>query len=67
MASAALHGMIEQLAIRRGDFTLSSGKKSSYFIDLKQVMLYGMGATHISLGFIGLCADILRQRREQGN
>ncbi|MBL9095160.1 MAG: orotate phosphoribosyltransferase [Planctomycetaceae bacterium] len=54
---AALHALIEQRALKRGDFTLASGKKSSYFLNCKQVTLDSFGAKLIGEGIL----DLLRQ------
>ena len=40
----ALIYLIRQLAYREGDFTLSSGQKSSYYINCKPVTLHPQGA-----------------------
>ena len=37
--------MISELSYREGDFTLSSGQKSSFYIDLKPTILHPEGAT----------------------
>ena len=36
--------MLEEKALRRGDFTLASGKKSTYYLDCKEVTLDPLGA-----------------------
>jgi len=41
----ALLGMIASRSYREGDFTLSSGQKSSFYIDLKPTILHPEGAT----------------------
>ena len=35
MLSEKMENQIKSLAVRKGEFTLSSGKKSTYYIDLK--------------------------------
>jgi orotate phosphoribosyltransferase len=45
--------MILKLSYREGDFTLSSGQKSSFYIDLKPTILHPEGATLIG----ELCVD----------
>jgi orotate phosphoribosyltransferase len=49
---AALHALIESKALKRGDFTLASGKKSSYFLNCKQVTLDSQGAKLIGEGIL---------------
>ena len=39
--------LVMKLAFRRGDFTLSSGEKSSYYIDIKNLSLHPSGAMAI--------------------
>lgn len=41
---AQLIGLIRKVSYREGDFTLSSGKKSSFYIDLKATTLHPQGA-----------------------
>lgn len=50
----ALHALIEQKALKRGDFTLASGKKSSYFLNCKQVTLDSRGAKLVGEGILEL-------------
>ncbi len=42
--SDSLHSLIRKLSYREGDFTLASGKKSSFYIDLKATTLHPEGA-----------------------
>jgi orotate phosphoribosyltransferase len=51
---AALHKLIETKALKRGDFTLASGKKSSYFLNCKQVTLDAQGAKLVGEGILEL-------------
>ncbi|MEK6238851.1 MAG: orotate phosphoribosyltransferase, partial [Planctomycetales bacterium] len=44
---------------RRGDFTLVSGKKSSYYIDCKHVTLDSQGAVLTAEGILDLLGDSL--------
>ncbi len=39
-----LLSLTRELAYRKGEFTLSSGKKSDYYIDIKKVSLHSLGA-----------------------
>lgn len=50
----ALHQLIDKKALKRGDFTLASGKKSTYYIDGKQVTLDALGARLIAEGMLDL-------------
>lgn len=45
-------------ALRFGDFTLSSGKKASYYLDGKQVTLHSLGLRQVSLGLWGVIRDL---------
>lgn len=45
---AALLDLICQVAYKEGDFTLSSGQKSPYYINGKQVTLHAQGALMVS-------------------
>ncbi|MEL6813860.1 MAG: orotate phosphoribosyltransferase [Cyanobacteria bacterium J06598_3] len=45
---AALLELMCQVAYKEGDFTLSSGKKSTYYINGKQVTLHAQGALMVS-------------------
>src|SRR3954471_23678842 len=42
-----LVALIRELSYREGDFTLASGKKSSFYIDLKVTTLHPEGARQI--------------------
>lgn len=50
----ALIDLIRDKALQFGEFTLTSGKKSSYYLDLKQVTLDPQGARLIGLGILEL-------------
>lgn len=39
----SLHALINKLAVKRGEFVLSSGQKSKFYIDLRLVTLHGFG------------------------
>lgn len=45
---SALLALICQVAYKEGDFTLSSGKKSTYYINGKQVTLHAQGALMVA-------------------
>jgi orotate phosphoribosyltransferase len=50
--------LIRQRALKFGDFTLASGKKSSYYLDGKQVTLSSEGLLQISWGLLELLRDV---------
>jgi orotate phosphoribosyltransferase len=59
---AQLQRIIRARSYREGDFTLASGKKSSFYIDLKATTLHPEGAR-----LIGECAcDVLAAKRVDG-
>ena len=55
----ALGELIRQQALELGDFTLASGKKSSYYLDCRKVTLDSRGARLLAEGFLDLLADDL--------
>ena len=50
--------LVRQRALKFGDFTLASGKKSSYYLDGKQVTLSSEGLLQISWGLLELLKDV---------
>lgn len=50
----ALKDLFEKKALKRGDFTLASGKKSTYYLDGKQVTLDSHGARLVGEGILDL-------------
>jgi orotate phosphoribosyltransferase len=54
-----LHDIIETSSLLRGDFTLSSGRKSNYLFQLRQTTLDSEGALLIT----GLIVDFMRSHR----
>jgi orotate phosphoribosyltransferase len=50
--------LFRERALKFGDFTLASGKKSSYYLDGKQVILNSTGLRQVSLGLLQLLADV---------
>ncbi len=52
----ALLELIREKALKLGDFTLASGKKSTYYLDGKQVTLDPQGARLIGEGILDLLA-----------
>jgi orotate phosphoribosyltransferase len=55
----ALIEHIRDRALRLGDFTLASGRKSSYYLDGKQVTLDAQGAKLVAEGMLELLGDPL--------
>ncbi|MBT4868065.1 MAG: orotate phosphoribosyltransferase, partial [Planctomycetaceae bacterium] len=54
-------GLIElfkQRALKFGDFTLVSGKKSSYYLDGKQITLHSTGLRLVSEGLLELLEGV---------
>lgn len=45
-------------ALKFGDFTLASGKKSTYYLDGKQITLHAEGLRQVSEGLLDLLADV---------
>lgn len=54
----ALIKVFQERALKFGDFTLVSGKKSSYYLDGKQVMLHARGLRLVSEGLLDLLSDV---------
>ena len=46
----ALLALIREHGLERGEFTLASGKKSSYYLDCRKVTLDSAGAKQIAEG-----------------
>ncbi len=55
---ARLMALFHQRALKFGDFTLASGKKSSYFLDGKQISLHSEGLRLVSYGLLDLLKDV---------
>ena len=53
--------LVREKALRRGEFTLVSGKKASYYLDGKQVTLDSFGARLIAEGILDLLGEPLPQ------
>ena len=47
-----------QRALKFGDFTLASGKKSTYYLDGKQISLHSTGLRLVSHGLLDLLHDV---------
>lgn len=50
--------LFHERALKFGDFTLASGKKSSYYLDGKQISLHSEGLRLVSEGLIDLLKDV---------
>jgi orotate phosphoribosyltransferase len=50
--------LFHERALKFGDFTLASGKKSSYYLDGKQITLHSRGLRLVSLGLLDLLRDV---------
>lgn len=50
--------LFHQRALKFGEFTLASGKKSSYYLDGKQITLHSAGLQLVSEGLLSLLADV---------
>lgn len=53
-----LIGLFHQRALKFGDFTLASGKKSTYYLDGKQISLHSTGLRLVSHGLLDLLSDV---------
>ena len=51
--------LVRQLGLKLGDFTLASGKKSSYYLDCRKVTLDSQGANLIARGMLELLGSEL--------
>lgn len=51
-----LHTLLNNRALKRGDFTLASGRKSSYYLDGKQITLHAEGLRLVSEGMLAVLA-----------
>lgn len=55
----SLIDLVREHALKLGDFTLASGKKSKYYLDCRQVTLNAQGAQLIAEGMLELMGDDL--------
>lgn len=51
-----LKQLIHELAVTRGDFTLASGAKASFYLDCRQLTLHPQGLVQVSAGMVNLLA-----------
>jgi orotate phosphoribosyltransferase len=50
----SLVDLLEQEALQRGDFTLASGKKASYYLDCRRITLHPRGANLVAEGMLSV-------------
>lgn len=50
--------LFHERALKFGDFTLASGKKSSYYLDGKQISLHSSSLRQVSHGLLDLLSDV---------
>ncbi len=50
--------LFRERALKFGDFTLVSGKKSTYYLDGKQITLHSKGARLVGQGLLDLLSDL---------
>lgn len=50
--------LFKERALKFGDFTLASGKKATYYLDGKQIILHSEGLRQVSEGLLDLVSDI---------
>jgi orotate phosphoribosyltransferase len=53
-----LHRLLAERAFRWGDFVLSSGRRSDYFFDAKQVTLEGRGLSLVASLMLARCREL---------
>ncbi|OYW15154.1 MAG: orotate phosphoribosyltransferase [Planctomycetales bacterium 12-60-4] len=53
-----LIALFHERALKFGDFTLASGKKSTYYLDGKQISLHSEGLRLVSYGLLDLLRDV---------
>lgn len=46
--------LIHELAVTRGDFTLASGAKASFYLDCRQLTLHPQGLVQVAAGMVSL-------------
>jgi orotate phosphoribosyltransferase len=54
----AMIDLFRERALKFGDFTLASGKKSTYYLDGKQITLHARGLRLVSEGLLELLANV---------
>lgn len=58
--------LIRELAYREGDFTLASGKKSAYYVDLRLVTMHQRGSVLTGVLFYDAVKEVLLGREDVG-
>jgi len=53
-----LINLFQERALKFGEFTLASGKKSTYYLDGKQITLHSIGLRLVCEGLLGLLEDV---------
>ncbi len=54
----ALISLLETESLQRGEFTLASGKKASYYLDCRRITLHPQGANLIAQGMLEVIASL---------
>ena len=54
----ALIALFHERALKFGEFTLVSGRSSSYYLDGKQITLHALGLRQVCEGLLELLADV---------
>ena len=54
----ALLELIRSEALQRGEFTLASGKKASYYLDCRNITLHPQGANVIAAGMLDVIPSL---------
>ena len=57
-AQSALRSLLLKKSVMRGDFTLASGKKSTYYLDGKQITLHSAGLRLVCEGLLDLLEGV---------
>jgi orotate phosphoribosyltransferase len=63
---AELLELIRELAYREGDFTLASGKKSTYYVDLRLISMHQRGSLLTGVLFYDAIKEALFDREDVG-
>lgn len=51
--------LISEHALKRGEFTLASGKKANYYLDCRTITLHPQGANEVAAGMLDAIGDDL--------
>ena len=63
---AELLGLIRDLAYEEGNFTLASGKKSDYYVDLRRVTMHQRGSLLTGILFFDRVSGVVGNREDVG-